>query len=259
MTFLGSPFIRGTIRLGEFEEVKRDLGGHFGKPLKLNLAPDSHPLEVMRIGLWLREQRPALQLGTSCIGACAWFVLDSGRTLEIAPDTVIAFNVYAELWARLRQQLDRGDVGIDDERSRDSTARFIASVPTTIWDRAAEFRETRLTQSRAPMWIQEFVEGVTALSIEQLVHGDDGHIKMVMRGSSQNCLWWIPDREGLRQLGLEPGRYVPADAARAAKMLGVPASALYIGPALREPPAAPLCAPSSANDPGGLALPLPRL
>lgn len=239
-TIFGTPHISGSIRPGEFEEAKRDLSGHFDKPLGLKVDADSDPLEVMRIGLWLREQQPAVRLRGSCVGACAWFMLDSGRSLEIAKGTLIAFSVLPEMWADVRDQVDRGEISIDDERSRASTQSFIGKLPDSFWSSSKEVREQRRAQARAPAWIQRFVETTTALTIRQLRQSDNDW-GLTMGGSPHRCLWWIPDAEGLRQLGIEPGRYAPPDLESAAKALKAPVSTIYVGPALRELPEQPLC------------------
>lgn len=255
-TIFGTPHITGTIRAGEFEEARKDLAGRFDKPLSLKVDPDSNALEVMRIGLWLREQKPAIKLRGSCVGSCAWFMLDGARSLEIAKDSVIAFSVFPELWADLRDQLERGEISIDDDRSRAATQRFIARVPERLWQASAELREQRRAQARAPVWIQRFIEATTRLTIQQLQQTDDDW-GITLSGSAQRCLWWIPDAEGLRQLGLEPGRYAPPDVATAAKLLNSPPSAIYIGPALRELPEQPLCGGVRGDDPRRqLAMPM---
>jgi hypothetical protein len=239
-TILGRPHILGTVASGEFEEVKTDLTGHFDQPLSLKIDPRSHSYEVMRIGLWLREQQPTLKVRGSCVGACAWFMLDSGHILSIDKGTVIAFSVLPEAWAQIRMQLDRGDLSIDDERSRASTDDFIARIPAPIWEHSQALRDARLKQAAAPAWIQQFVEGTTQPTLRDLVH-DETDFKVGLQLSPQNCLWWVPDEEGLRQLGLSAPRYQPVTAAEAGKALDVDPKVIYVGPALREPPPKPLC------------------
>ncbi len=239
-TTFGRPHILGTVALGEFEEVKTDLTGHFDQPLSLKIDPRSHPHETMRIGLWLREQRPTLKLKGSCTGSCAWFMLDSGHILSIDKGTVIAFSVLPETWAQVRMQLDRGDLSIDDERSRASKEHFIAQVPAPVWDQSLALRAARLEQARAPAWVQQFVEAVTQPTLSDLVH-DDTDFKLGMSLSPQNCLWWVPDEEGLRQLGVTAPRYQPVTAEEAGKALDIDPKVIYVGQALRELPIKPLC------------------
>ncbi|OWQ46646.1 hypothetical protein CDL60_14395 [Roseateles noduli] len=239
-TIFGTPHIGGRITAGDLDEVRRDLTGHFDKPMMLRVDPASHGAEVMRIGLWLREQQPEIRLRDTCVGACAWFMLDSGRSLQVAKGTVIAFGAYAELWATIEIQLDRGDLTIDDERSRASIQSFKDRVPAAVWKDAAALREARLTQARAPAWVQDFVMSSTSLAVEQLAR-DEKDFNFRVYTSPHRCIWWVPDAEGMRQLGLSVPDYVPPDAARAAKALGVPAKVIYIGPALRELPSTALC------------------
>lgn len=239
-TTFGRPHILGTVASSEFEEVKTDLAGHFDQPLSLKIDPRSHPHEVMRIGLWLREQQPTLKLKGSCTGSCAWFMLDSGHILSIDKGTVIAFSVLPETWAQVRMQLDRGDLSIDDERSRASKEHFIAQVPASVWDQSLALRAARLEQARAPAWVQQFVEAVTQPTLSDLVH-DDTDFKLGLHLSPQNCLWWVPDEEGLRQLGVTAPRYQPVTAEEAGKLLDIDPKVIYVGPALRELPIKPLC------------------
>lgn len=243
-TTFGRPHILGIVASGEFEEAKTDLTGHFDHPLSLKIDPRSHPHEVMRIGLWLREQRPTLKLKGSCTGACAWFMLDSGHLLSIDPGTVIAFSVFPETWAQVRMQLDRGDISIDDKRSRASGDDFIARIPASVWDQSQALRAARVQQAHAPVWVQQFVEAVTQPVLRDLVH-DETDFKVGLKLSPQNCLWWVPDAEGLRQLGVSaPASYQPVTAAEAGKVLDIDPRVIYVGPALREPPEKPLCEPA---------------
>ncbi|WP_067066360.1 hypothetical protein [Roseateles chitosanitabidus] len=239
-TTFGIPHIIGVVKPGELAEVKSDLSGHFDKPLTLRVDPASSPLEVMRIGLWLREQQPAIKLRADCVGACAWFMLDSGRSLEVAKDVVIAFGMLPEIWANIGEQLDAGAVSIDDARSSASVTAFKAKIPATVWAASGELRQARRSQARAPAWIQEFVEGSTSFWITQLTH-DEERFHFELKSTPQRCVWWVPDAEGLRQLGLAAPGYAPATAARAARVLGVSEKLIYVGPALREPPATPMC------------------
>lgn len=252
-TLLGDPRISGLIKPGELEEAKRDLTGKFANPLILRVDPDSYGREVMRIGLWLREQQPAIKLRGHCVGACAWFMLDSGRSLEVDKDSVIAFGMLPELWASVSEQLDAGALSIDDDRSSASVASFKAKFPEKIWTASAELREARRTQARTPEWIQQFVEGVTSFNVTQAVHDDDTY-RMQFSSTRERCTWWVPDAEGLRQLGLNVPGYSPPSPARAAKVLGVSKKSIYIGPALRKPLAEPLC----EGDPD-FKLKLPRI
>lgn len=238
--FFGDPRISGLIKPGELEEVKRDLTGKLAKPLILRVDPDSYGREVMRIGLWLREQQPAIKMRGHCVGVCAWFMLDSGRSLAIDKDAVIAFGMMPELWGSLGEQLDAGALSIDGDRSGASVASFKSKVPSKIWTAAAELSEGRRTQSRVPKYIQQFVEGVTSISVAQAAHDDD-NFSLKFSLSREGCVWWVPDAEGLRQLGLNVPGYTPASPARAAKVLGVSEKLIYIGPALHQPLAEPLC------------------
>lgn len=239
-TLLGDPRISGLIKPGELEEAKRDLTGKFANPLILRVDPDSYGREVMRIGLWLREQQPAIKMRGNCVGACAWFMLDSGRSLEIDKGSVIAFGMLPELWATLGEQLDAGALSIDDDRSSASVASFKSKFPEAIWAASAELREARRTRARVPEYIQQFIEGSTSLGVSQAVHDDDS-FRLTFRFSRERCAWWVPDAEGLRQLGLNVPGYTPPSPARAAKVLGVSEKAIYIGPALQKPLAEPLC------------------
>ncbi|RZI60760.1 MAG: hypothetical protein EOP37_10545 [Rubrivivax sp.] len=239
-TIFGTPHIGGKVTNGDLDEVRRDLTGHFDKPMMLRVDPASHGAEVMRIGLWLRDQQPAIRVRDTCVGACAWFMLDSGRSLQVAKDTVIAFGAYAELWSSIEIQLDRGDLTIDDDRSRDSIRSFKQRIPAAVWRDAAALREARLTKARAPAWVQDFVMSTTSLTVEQLAR-DEKDFNFRVLTSPHRCVWWVPDAEGMRQLGLSVPGYVPPDPARAATALRVPAKVIYIGPALPELPPTALC------------------
>lgn len=247
-TTFGKPHILGKVVPGEFEEAQKDLTGHFDKPMSLKIDPGSDAIEVMRIGLWLREHKPMLRVKRSCVGSCAWFMLDATRSLDIEKGTVIALSVMPEWWAIAREQLERGDLSIDDPRSRASIAGFINKMRPALWEAAKTLRETRINQASAPAWVQAFVESATSIQVSNLAH-DEREFKLVMALSPQKCLWWVPDEEGLRQLGLSASHYVPVTAAEAARVLEVDARLIYVGPALQVMPDQPLCSGASVGEP----------
>lgn len=253
-TTFGKPHILGKVVPGEFEEAQKDLTGHFDKPMSLKIDPGSHDLEVMRIGLWLRDQKPMLRVKGSCVGSCAWFMLDAARSLDIDKGTVIALSVMPELWAIAREQLERGDLSIDDPRSQASIAGFINKMKPALWESAKTLRETRVKQASAPAWVQAFVESATSIQVSNLAH-DEREFKLVMALSPQKCLWWVPDAEGIRQLGLSPSHYVPVTAAEAARLLAVDARLIYVGPALQVMPDRPLCSGASLDEPSSALMP----
>jgi hypothetical protein len=240
-TIFGAPHIWGTVRPGEFAEAKEDLTGHFDKPLSLNIDPRSFSREVMHIGLWLREQKPAIELRNSCVGSCAMFMLGSGRSLKIEKGTVLAFGTQDEWIADLADQVRAGKISTDDERSQASSARFLDRMKARI-EYANNLREQATQSSWLPPAMLSFVRELTGHPTLKKLSFDEQRFDLEFGHASNQCLWWVPDAEGLRQLGLEVPGYQPVSRAAAAKLLKVPETVVYLGPALPTLPLdPPLC------------------
>jgi hypothetical protein len=240
-TIFGTPHIGGIVRPGEFEEAKEDLKGHFDKPLRLNIDPRSDAREVMRIGLWLREQKPAIQLRESCVGSCAMFMLGSGRSLRIAPGTVVAFGTMDEWLAFWADELRDGKLSTDDELSQASTERFIERFKP-LFEVSHDLREQATQASWLPQPMLAFVRQLTGYPSLDRLSFDQQQGRLSFQLHDSHCLWWVPDAEGLQQLGLAVRGYQPVSRAVAAKLLKAPETQVYVGPALPTlPNDPPLC------------------
>lgn len=224
----GQPRIIGEIKTGDYEEVLADFKSGFAKGLKLRIRPSSSPFETMRIGLWLRERRPELRVGDACVGPCASFLLTSGGTVRVEPGTIIAFSAFPEWLATARDRIRAGELFIDgDQLSQAARARFLEGYKLPL-NAASLMREA--TDSMIPAAALRFLRALTVPDkFEQLAFDADlANLKMSLTGG--RCLWWIPDAEGLRQLGIDAPGYQAASRAAAAKLLSVDPASLYIGP-----------------------------
>lgn len=239
--FGASPHIFGRIAKGEAEEVRLDFAAALKKPLKIDIHPLSDPVEVAAIGAWLHEGRPAAQLQGSCVGSCARTVLLSGAVQHIAPGTVIALGGMAEFPARVQDQVDAGELFIaDDARSQASRERFLQHFQPSI-TQAAKLRGLLAQQAQAPTEALAFATTLTqGWRVRHLSFTND-RFDMDFAVPVHPCLWWVPDAAGLRQLGLAVAGYEPVSRAVAARLLKVPEGLIYVGPALPELPAQPVC------------------
>jgi hypothetical protein len=237
-----SPHILGRVVSGEADEVARDFAAGLKKPLSVDVDPLSDPLEVARIGLWLHRQRPAVQLKGSCVGVCARAILLSGAVQRIRPGTVIALGGMAEFGLTMKQQLDAGELFIEgDERSQASRQRFMAAFEPAI-EQGHQLRALAGQLPQPSQAVQGFVAALTQSWRVQDLSFTDERFEMRFMHPRHACLWWVPDAQGLRQLGLDLPDYQPVSAAQAARLLKVPPSFVYVGPALPSLPEQPLCA-----------------
>jgi len=188
----------------------------------------------------VQEKRPALRLKGSCVGSCARALLMSGAPLQIEPGTVIAFGGLSGVGAVLKEQIDTGSLFIADERSQASRERLLASYKDKM-DKSLALRE--LQEQLAPLpadsasFIAAAVGGWRVDGVSFM--GDNFHFRI--RLGRQRCLWWLPDAEGLKQLGLDIAGYQPVSRAEAAKLLDVAEQLIYAGPMLAHLPEKPLC------------------
>jgi hypothetical protein len=235
-----APHITGVVKIGDVEEVARDFAEPLTRPLTVDIAPLSHPQELMKIGLWLRERQPALALRGSCVGACAKSILMGGKVTRIEPGTVIAFGGMTETMARRKDQIDAGELFIEgnaiSEASRD---RFLKQYEGPI-NQSLAVRGLAAQQAPLPPRVKAFLAATTDSwkTVSQRFGADT---RFVNRAEKHQCMWWVPDAEGLKQLGLDVPDYQAVSAAEAAKLLAVPEAFIYVGPALDVLPEQPLC------------------
>ena len=235
-----SPAIIGSIKPGDADEAARDFAGELKHPLTLIIRTDSDPAEVGRLGLWLRERRPAIELKTACVGSCARAVLMSGTAISIKPGTVIAFGGMSGVPAKAKDQIDAGELFTDDARSLASRDRFLASFGKRI-ERSLAWRERQAQLAPLPDDARLFLDAIVGgWRITQLSFHSEG-FRFGLAGGRHRCLWWLPDAQGLQRLGLDVPGYQPASRAAAAKLLGVAEDFIYAGPLLGALPEQPLC------------------
>jgi len=244
------PAIIGTVRAGEADEVAQTFVAPLKKPLTLRIHPFSDAREVTRIGRWMQDRRPALLVKDACVASCARALLPAGGAISIAPGTVIAFGGMGDLGATMKDQLDAGDLFSDDERSQASRGRFLQKFKALI-DYSVTLRELQAQLAPLSKPAQAFLDAVVgSWRITRLSFSDDG-FNLSLAGGRHQCLWWLPDAQGLQQLGLDVRGYQPASRAEAAKLLKVPEQVIYAGPMLEALPEQPLCSmpPGHTNFP----------
>jgi hypothetical protein len=238
--FWRAPYITGVVKPGDAEAVARRFAEPLKHPLLVDIEPKSHPLEVMQIGLWLREQQLAVTLRGSCVGACAKSILMSGKLTGIAPGTLIAFGGMTESMARRKDHIDAGELFIsDNELSEASRDRFLKQFEGPI-KLSLAVRALAAQQSPLPPVVKTFLAATTDSwrTVRQRFGVDT---LFSIKAPLHRCMWWVPDAQGLKQLGLDLPDYQPVSAADAAKLLAIPEAFIYVGPALDALPESPLC------------------
>jgi len=235
---LGYAHIDGRIRPGDFDEVVHHFSAGFPKGLQIKIDPDSAAFETMRIGLWLHERKPMLDVRRPCVGPCASFILSSGGSARIETGTVIAFDTRPEWEAMVRDRLIAGELFIADEGSQLSRLHLLDRL-RDLTDKSALMRDAADAQMPAPAL--KFLRKLTLPEKLGDVQFDEQRYNFKVSLKNGSCLWWVPDAEGLRQLGIDAPGYRPASRAAAAKLLQVDPALVYIGPALDAMPEEGLC------------------
>jgi hypothetical protein len=232
--------VSGAVMPGDVDRIREAFGNRPPTTLTLDIAPGSEPQALVQMAAWLREAQPLVSFKGSCAGPCAVFVLPAARIQAIEPGTVIAFGGMAEAPARIKDQIDAGEVFIADEASQQARDNFLRQYGDRIRG-ALALRDERLRSASLPGPVQAFIdESVGHWRLDRLSFSE-GSSRFTLKPGTHRCLWWVPDAQGLAQLGVQAPGYLPADAAGAARRLGVPATVIYAGPALTELPAQPLC------------------
>ena len=239
----GGPFVGGALRAGDADQVQREWAQErFEKPMRLRIGEDSGDgLEVARLGQWLRERRPVVQLERDCLRACARDLLTAGRAWLADKDVLIAFSSMDDWPLLLKQALDDGQLFADDgSLGAEVKARFVAQY-RPLWERAQAVQALRSRTPGLPDAAQRFLDQLTRPAGTDTVTFSGGEGKLAMTHSALGCLAWVPDAQGLKQLGVDLPTYQPPALADAARRLKLPAERIYVGAMPDTPPAQPLC------------------
>jgi hypothetical protein len=240
------PHINGVVKPGEADEIAQTFVAPLKKPLTLRIHPLSDAREVIRIGRWMQERCPALLIKEACVGSCARALLPSGGAIRVLPGTVIAFGGMDGLGATIKDQLDAGDLFNDDGRSQASRERFLSKFKPLI-EQSVTSRELQAQLTPLPENARAFIDAVAGGWRIVDVSFSDDDFRFGLKSGSHRCLWWLPDAEGLRRLGLDIRSYQPTSRADAAKLLKVPEQFIYAGPLLETLPNGPLCNGAQGN------------
>ncbi|HEY4083973.1 MAG TPA: hypothetical protein VGM81_25065 [Burkholderiaceae bacterium] len=241
-TFDGESRIHGRLQPGDVEDARKAFARGIDRPLLIDLAVDSNKAEVLRLGEWLNSQRPVLDINEQCFGPCAWLVLNSGRALNIRAGSAIVFDTTDFMYLRLRERIESGDLFADAAVTAASRERFLArwtpryTVSQALMDAA---------QQRWPANVFDFVKALPGRLDQDRLSFDDKDFNYSLSGEPGHCQYWVPDAEGLRQLGLDVPQYQPATRAAVAKLLKVREGVIYIGPIVSPMPPQGLCPTSS--------------
>ncbi|MFG6412592.1 hypothetical protein ACG02S_01630 [Roseateles sp. DC23W] len=235
-----APHIAGTVTLGDAAKVAAEFATPLRRPLSVSIDPRSHPLELMKIGLWMRERQPELELRGSCVGACAKSLLMSGRVKRIGAGTVIAFGGMTEMMARRKDQIDAGELFLQgDELGEASRASYLRQHEAAI-ESSLAVRALATQQLPLPPVAKTFVEvAIEGWKTRRMSFGVDS--RYIVAAERHRCMWWVQDAAGLKQLGLDVPDYQPVSAAEAAELLKLSANYIYVGPALAVLPEQSLC------------------
>lgn len=239
----GGPYVGGALRAGDADQVQREWAEQrFEKPVRLRIGEDSGDgLEVARLGQWLRERRPVVQLERDCLRACARDLLTAGRAWLADKDVLIAFSSMEDWPLVLKQALDDGQLFSDDGGlGSDVKASFVAKYQP-LWERAQAIQALRDGAPGLPAAAQRFLDQLTRPTGTSRVTFSGGQGTFEMTHSALGCLAWVPDAQGLKQLGVDLPGYQPPALAEAAKRLKLPAERIYVGAMPDTPPAQPLC------------------
>lgn len=232
--------ITGRFVMDDMDAVRKKFPQGPDRPLMLDIDAKSFLPAVVQLSEWLQAQRPVLDLEKPCIGLCAWLLSGTGRAINLRRGAVVAFDTTNELmiFDALRARIDAGEVFSDASLSEASRQHFL--------ERSRVFREAadafrKRTQQIWPAAMQSFVQALSGpLTQARLVINDEG-FSAQLQGTPARCLWWVPDAQGLRQIGLEVPHYQPPAADALAKLLGVPADRIYVGPIREDVPVEGLC------------------
>jgi hypothetical protein len=244
----GGPWVGGKLREGDFDQLQREWADErFERPLRLRIGVDSGDgLQVARLGRWLQDRRPVIKLERDCVHVCARDLLPAGRALLADRGVLIAFSSMDAWPLVLKRAVDTGQLFVDDggagQAMRD---RFIAGM-RVYWEQAAAIQSLRAEGAGPPAPALAFLDrltrpgGVVGTTFGTL------DFKFEMKHSELGCMAWVPDAQGLRQLGLDLPGYTRPSLAEAAKRLNLPPGRIYTGPLPATPPDQLLCTGNDA-------------
>ena len=232
--------IAGRFLTDDMDAVRKKFPQGPDRPLLVDIDDKSSLPAVVQLSEWLQAQRPVLDVEKPCVGPCAWLIAGTGRAINLRRGAVIAFDTTSELmiFDALRARIDAGEVFSDAALSEATRERFLERSKA-LRDAADTFHKR--TQQIWPEPMLSFVQALSGpLTQARLVIKDDG-FSATLKGTSARCLWWVPDAQGLRQIGIDVPRYQPPAPEAMAKLLGVSANQIYVGPMREDVPAEGLC------------------
>ncbi len=244
----GGPYVGGKMREGDFDQVQREWADErFERPLRLRIGSDSgDEWEVARLGRWLQARRPVIKLEKDCVHVCARDLLPAGRALRAERGVLIAFSSMDAWPLVLKQALDAGQLFVDDGGAGQAMKdRYVAKM-RPYWEQAAAIQSLRAESAGPPAPALAFLDRLTRpVGIVGTTFGARD-FKFSLKHSELGCMAWVPDAQGLKQLGLDLPGYTPPSLADAAKRLNLPPERVYAGPMPDTPPEHPLCTGSDA-------------
>lgn len=247
----GGPYIAGKLREGDFAQLEREWTDEgFERPLRLRIGDDSgDELEAARLGRWLQQRRPVIKLERDCVTVCARDLLPAGRALMADRGVLIAFSSMDAWPMVVKQALDSSQLFLDDGGvGQAAKERFIAKVKP-YWEQAETIQSLRAETGGLPERAQIFLDRLTRPSGIDSTAFASLDFKLIMKHSELGCMAWVPDVQGLKQLGLDLPGYEPPSLAEAAQRLKLPAQRLYRGPIPDTPLDQPLCKGDDATPP----------
>ena len=220
------------------EDARKTFAQGIDRPLLINLPFDSDKGEMLRLSEWLTSQRPILDIDEQCAGPCAWLILNSGRALNIRAGSPVVFDTIDFMFVRLRERIESGDLFADASITAASRERFLAR-----WKQALDTSQAMMAsaQRRWPAAAFDFIKALPGRIGQDQLSFDEQNFNYSLRAEPGHCLYWVPDAEGLRQLGLEVPHYQPVSRAAAAKLLKTAEKAIYVGPIVNPMPEQGLC------------------
>ena len=219
----GTLVISGKIEKGDRQRVEKRLNGDTKKITIM--SPGGDVEEGLAIGALIRRSEKLLVVRKYCLSACGLiFVMAHRRAMDEGGFVAFHAGEYA-LRLSVLASLKAYEPKTDEYRAHFEAKK---SELENAWKRRSQLRESTFADAGLDYaWHQKMVD----LTASKLLSVDVNETTRVITTAATpaQCDWWIPDQQGLQEIGIAVKTYKLPDKQEMAKRLEVPVDRIYWG------------------------------
>lgn len=218
-------YIRGEIKPGDSE--KFDAALLEGAKRIVIESEGGNAKEAIKLADAIHESKLPVEVRRFCISACANYLVPSAARVQVKPGGFLAFHAGTEGWLKgvlpfLREH--KGSTPAENLVYQDNLRKLLADYQVL-----SEASDRIHRQAVLAPWFTDVVFQLTALPIDSVtVDEAERHVEFKAVKRSR-CEFWVPDADGLAEIGLRVPGYERPDKKSIASTLNVPVERIFWG------------------------------